>query len=138
MVELTAKQKKRKWHLDNKPFVFEYFNKTCQECKKPINGKWDIHHLTYHYKHGKLYESPAMELIENEIITLVCRPCHNIIHTADDPSNKQHNENKAPCEICGRIERGIFDRKKGENLDKLLCRRCWINYKGGVTQTTLF
>lgn len=138
MKELTFKQKKHKWHNDSRPFVFKYFNGICQECNKPIEGKWDIHHRAYHYKHGKIYEIPALELIENDIITLVCRPCHNKIHTADDPNNKKQYENKAPCEICGRIERGIFDRKKGENLDKLLCRKCWLNYKQGVIQTTLF
>lgn len=138
MNELTHKQKRRKWHDENRPFVFKYFNGICQECKKPIGSKWDIHHYQYHYKQGKIYETPALELIENNIITLVCRQCHDKIHTADNPDNKKHHENKAACENCGRIERGIFDRKKSENLDKLLCRECWLNYKQGLTQTTLF
>lgn len=138
MTKPTRKQNRRRWHIENKPFVYEYYKGICQECLKLVNDKWDIHHLSYNYKHGKLYETHAMELIENNIITLVCRTCHNKIHTADDPENKQHMENKAPCEICGRVERGIFDRKKSENLDKLLCRKCWLNYKDGVTQLTLF
>ena len=135
---MKLKQRKRKWHSDNKPFVFEYFNGTCQECNEPITGKWDIHHITYHYKYGKIYETPALELIKNGIITLVCRPCHDKIHTAEDPNNRKHLENKAACDLCGRVERGIFDRKKGEKLDKLLCRKCWLNYKNGVIQTRLF
>ncbi len=138
MDELTPKQKRRKWHQDNRPIVFKHFNGICQECNLPIQTKWDIHHYIYNYKHGKLYENPALELIEKNIITLVCRPCHDNIHTAADPTNKKQLENKAPCEVCGRVERGIFDRKRNQKLERLLCRDCWQNDKYGLTQTTLF
>lgn len=129
---------KRKWHSENKHIVWNFFNGVCQECMQPITGKWDIHHLKYQWKHGSVYEAPADKLIEGNIITLVCRPCHNKIHTADDPHNPQPLENQAPCENCGKGERGMIDRKKGEQLDKILCRSCYLNYKNGVTQLTLF
>jgi len=138
---LTGKQKRRQWHTDHKDFVFEHFNGTCQTCNIKINKlttKWDVHHFHYNY-HGRLYDTPALELIENKVITLICRPCHDKEHTAADPDNPQHGENKYPCENCGRLERGIFDRKKGEKLDKLLCRKCFRNQKTkDETQMTLF
>ena len=137
----TGKQKRLQWHADNKDFVFDYFDGTCQVCNNKIDKlttTWDVHHLHYHYK-NRLYDTPAKELIENNVITLLCRLCHDKEHTAIDPENPQHLENKYPCENCGRLERGIFDRKKGEKLDKLLCRKCFRNSKKiDVTQTTLF
>ena len=137
----TGKQKRRQWHKDNRDFVFNYFDGTCQVCKNKINKlttKWDIHHFHYHYK-NRLYDTDAKELIENNVITLICRPCHDKEHTAKDPDNPQHLENKFPCEMCGRLERGIFDRKKGEGLDKLLCRKCFIDLKNkDESQLTLF
>jgi 5-methylcytosine-specific restriction endonuclease McrA len=126
-----GKQKRRQWHKENKDFVFEHFNGVCQYCLKPINKlltKWDVHHIHYHYK-NKLYETPAIELIENNIIVLICRPCHDKEHTAVDPENPQHLENKYPCENCGKVERGVFDRKRGANLDKLLCKKCFKELK---------
>ena len=138
---MTTKQKRRKWHDDNRDFVFDYFGGTCQVCKSKINihiTKWDVHHFHYNYK-NRLYDTNAEELIENNVITLICRPCHDIEHTAKDSENPQHLENKFPCEICGRLERGIFDRKRGEMLDKLLCRKCFLNSKKiDVGQLTLF
>ena len=123
---MSGKAKRRLWHLSNKPFVFEYFNGTCQSCNRKVHPteKWDIHHLHYNYK-GKLYDTPALELIENKVITLLCRPCHDIVHTASDPDNPQYLENKYPCDKCGKVERGIFDRKKKQNIDRLLCKDCF-------------
>ncbi|HAH26160.1 MAG TPA: hypothetical protein DCL77_20755 [Prolixibacteraceae bacterium] len=123
-----GKQIRRQWHIDNRDYVFNYFNGICQFCFKPIHRlttKWDIHHIHYHYK-NELYKTPAKELIENKVITLICRPCHDKEHTAVDPENPQRLENKYPCDNCGKLERGIFARKKGENLDKLLCRKCFL------------
>jgi late competence protein required for DNA uptake (superfamily II DNA/RNA helicase) len=82
-----------------------------------------------------------MELIENGIITLVCRPCHDIIHTAKDINNPNRSllENKAACEFCGKLERGIFDRKKTCDIDKLLCRKCFLKEKNrDENQLSLF
>ncbi|MGQ3015004.1 MAG: hypothetical protein ACT6QS_14940 [Flavobacteriales bacterium] len=127
---MKHKIKRRNWHKDNRPVVFEYFGGICQECKLQLTpiDKWDIHHIHYHY-HGKLYETGALELIEKKVITLLCRPCHNVRHTAIDPDNPHHLENKYPCEECGKNERGIFDRKKNENLEKLLCRKCFQKWR---------
>lgn len=140
----SFKQKKGDWHKKNRPFVFEYFKGVCQVCQKPISQKWDIHHLQYNYK-GKLYDTDALELIENNIIILICRPCHNEVHTAKDPNNPIHNQftlqNRFNCEVCGRNERGMLDRKKGMNLEKLMCRICFLEYKSekkGAIQTKLF
>ena len=123
---MSGKAKRRKWHKESKPIVFDFFKGTCQSCNRQLcsTDKWDIHHFHYNYN-GKLYDTPALELIENKVITLLCRPCHDIRHTAIDPTNRQHLENKFPCEKCGKVERGIFDRKKNQNLDKLLCRDCF-------------
>lgn len=127
---MKYKTKRGNWHIENKPIVFEYFNGICQECKIKLEivGKWDIHHFHYHY-HGKLYETGALELIKNNVITLLCRPCHDVKHTAVDPNNPKHLENKYPCEECGKNERGIFDRKKNEKLEKLLCRKCFQKWR---------
>ncbi len=133
---MTKKEKRRKWHTENKPIVFDYFDGVCQLCHKQINEKWDVHHLHYHY--DKLYETSAKELIENKVITLVCRTCHDKEHTVKDIDNPQHLENKYYCSNCGRLERGIFDRKRAERLDKLLCRACYLNDKNGVTQMAMF
>jgi glycyl-tRNA synthetase (class II) len=136
---------RRLWHKNNRPFVFNHFKGICQKCFNPITSKWDIHHLTYNYG-GKLYDVLANELIEKNIIILVCRPCHNVIHTAKDNQNPIHNkftlENRGICEICGRNERGIYDRKKHQNLNKLTCRVCYLENKKltktGIIQTSLF
>lgn len=101
--------------------------------------------MTYDYG-GKLYDALANELIEKNIITLVCRPCHNQIHTAKNNENPIHNkfilENRGTCEICGRNERGIFDRKRHQNLEKLTCRVCFLEEKKfnktGIIQLGLF
>lgn len=125
---------KRNWHKQNRFFVYNYFEKICQVCKNiiPIHKKWDIHHLQYNY-HKKIYETDAKELIENNIIILICRECHNIEHTAKDNNNPLHNkftiENTGKCELCGRYEYGIYGRKIGEKLEKLLCRKCYIENK---------
>lgn len=136
-VKLGPKQKRRKWHSENKASVFKYFDGVCQICFRKIDTKCDVHHLSYSYE-GKLYETSAIELIEKGIITLVCRPCHNKIHTADDPLNPQHLENTAACENCGKFEKGIFDRKRIIGLSQLLCKQCYRNKRNGVTQLTLF
>jgi len=127
---MSNKSKRREWHKDNKPIVFGHFNGTCQNCQRQLtsNDKWDIHHIHYNY-HGKLYDTIALELIENKVITLLCRPCHDIRHTAIDPEHPQNLENKAPCEKCGKVERGIFDRKKNQKLEKLLCKICFQQWK---------
>ena len=123
---MNKKSKRRQWHKENKTFVFDYFKGICQVCFMPIglNERCDIHHLVYSYK-GKLYDTPALELIQNNIITLVCRSCHVRIHTAVDDANPQHYENTGHCDICGILEKGIFDRKRTHNLDRLLCRNCY-------------
>lgn len=133
---MKYKEIKRKWHKDNKNFVFNYFKGICQTCEKKINlntTKFDIHHLHYNLNKtdikGKLYEIDAKTLIENNVITLICRPCHNIEHTAKDPNNPQKFENKYPCELCGNNEYGIFGRKKQQKLDKLICRKCFLKQK---------
>ena len=135
--ELGPKQKRRKWHEENKMLVFEHFDGVCQICLNPIVSKWDVHHLSYSYER-KLYQTPALELIEKGIITLLCRPCHNKEHTASDPKNPKRMENTAACEICGNFERGIFDRKRNLNLGQLLCKKCFRNQKKGVVQLSLF
>jgi hypothetical protein len=137
---MSRKGIKRQWHIDNKPYVWDHFKGVCQECKLsiPDNIKWDIHHIKYSFKTVSVYSVPASELIPLNIITLVCRPCHDQIHTASDINNPGRLENKAPCEFCGRAERGMFDRKRSEKLDKLLCRTCFLNYRNGVRQMTLF
>ena len=142
---LSPKQKRGLWHKNNRPCVYSHFDGICQSCLSSIRGKWDIHHLTYDYG-GKLYDVQAKELIEKNIITLVCRPCHNQIHTAKNNQNPIRNkftiENRGTCEICGRNERGIFDRKKHQDLEKLTCRVCFLEkkkiYKTGIIQTSLF
>jgi hypothetical protein len=111
--------------------------------KKKIITKWDVHHLHYDINKtsikGKLYETDAKTLIEHNVITLLCRPCHDIEHTAKDPNNPQHLENKYPCEICGRNERGIFSRKRNEKLDKLICRKCFVQQNSKIeNQLSLF
>jgi transcription elongation factor Elf1 len=139
----TGKQQRRQWHADNKDFVFDHFNGTCQICNNKIirlTTKWDVHHYSYTYK-GRLYhpDTTALELIENKIITLVCRPCHDKIHTAVDPEKPQHLQNSYPCDCCGRLEKGVFDRKKSTNSDRLLCRKCFLDLKkADPAQTTLF
>jgi hypothetical protein len=131
---MKNKQIKRNWHKQNKNFVYNYFKKICQVCKKSIElgTKWDIHHLQYNY-HKKIYETDAKELIEQNIIILICRKCHNEIHTAKDNNNPIHNqftiENRGICELCNRNEHGIFNRKKCEKLEKLLCRKCYLENK---------
>jgi len=128
---MTIKEKRKQWHKDYRDFVFNHFNGICQVCETKMDQfatKWDVHHYHYHYK-NKLYDTPALELIENNVITLICRQCHDKAHTAQDPDSPKHLENKFPCEVCGKLERGIFDRKKGEKLDKLLCRQCFFNFK---------
>lgn len=127
---MSGKGKRRQWHKDNKSFVFDFFEGVCQNCNRQLSStdKWDIHHHHYNYN-GKLYDTHALELIENKVITLLCRPCHDIRHTAIDPTNPQHLENKYPCESCGKVERGIFDRKKNQNLDKLLCKKCFQKWR---------
>jgi len=144
MKEPTNKQKKGLWHKKNRPAVFSYFKGICQVCKTSIQEKWDIHHLHYDYK-GKLYETDALELIENNVIILICRPCHNEVHTASDANNPIHNkftiQNRFNCEVCGRNERGMLDRKRGMQLDRLMCRRCFLEHKAflkGATQIKLF
>jgi hypothetical protein len=144
---MTKKQIKKNWHKENRPIVYNHFNGICQECHKKINvtDLWDIHHLTYNYK-NKLYETDAIELIENNIIILICRKCHNYVHTAKDNNNPVHDkytiENIGKCEICGRNEYRIFDRKRCEKLDKLMCRNCYLEHKKivkfGIVQTKLF
>lgn len=137
---LTSKQKRRAWHEANKPIVYAHFGGICQYCKLPIgaNGpKWDVHHLSYHY-HNRLYDTPAPELIAAGVITLICRLCHNKEHTAADPKNPQHGENRACCERCGVSERGIMERKKSAQLPQLLCRQCFLLNNKGLTQTFLF
>lgn len=136
----SNKQDKKKWHLENRDIVFNFFNGICQNCNLLINKNlmlWDVHHLHYHYK-NRLYQTGALELIENNIITLVCRTCHDKIHTAVDKDNPQHLENKYNCERCGKLEYGIFDRKKTQNLDKLLCRSCFLSLKKNNNNLSLF
>lgn len=134
---LGPKQKRRKWHTENKLLVFKHFNGLCQICLQPIETRWDVHHISYSYK-GRLYETPALELIEKEIITLVCRPCHNKIHTASDSTNPGNLENTAACEVCGKFEQGVFDRKRNLNSSQLLCKQCSRNQRKGVVQLSLF
>jgi hypothetical protein len=137
---MATKNEKRKWHSENRPYVFEHFKGICQFCNSQINkhqSYWDIHHLTYHYN-KPLYETEANELIENKIITLICRPCHNIEHTAKDPQNPQHLENQYYCEKCGRLERGILQRKKLQNLEMILCRKCFLTKDSDKNQIKLF
>jgi hypothetical protein len=137
--------KRRLWHQNNRDYVYSHFKGVCQYCFNSVIGKWDIHHLSYDYG-GKLYDVLAKELIENNIITLVCRPCHNKIHTAKDNQNPIHNkfvlENRGNCEICGRNERGVYKRKIHQNLEKLTCRVCFLEKKKinktGIIQTSLF
>lgn len=137
---MTPKQKRRAWHDANRPIVYAHFGGICQYCHLPIgaNGtKWDVHHLTYNY-HGRLYDTPADELIAVGVVTLICRPCHNQEHTAADPNTPQHGENRASCERCGISERGIMDRKKHMSLPQLFCRQCFLLDQAGLTQTSLF
>ncbi len=136
---MLIKEKRRAWHQANRPVVYAHFLGVCQYCQLPIGTSgplWDIHHLSYHY-HGRLYDTAAAELIEAGIVTLICRPCHNQVHTAADPLAPQHGENRACCEQCGRSERGIMDRKQAESLPKLLCRACFLLHRQGLTQTRL-
>jgi len=125
---------KKLWHKKNRIFVYNYFEKICQVCKKSIElgEKWDIHHLTYNY-HKKIYETDIIELIENKIVILICRNCHTEVHTAKDNNNPIHNqftlENIGKCDVCGRNEHGIFKRKQYEKLEKLLCRKCYLQNK---------
>jgi hypothetical protein len=139
---MTDKKIRGNWHKENRPFVFKYFSGICQTCKKQIQGKFDIHHLHYNVSKtslkGKLYELPAKDLIENGVITLICRPCHILEHTCKDINNRKPLENTYPCEICGRNERGIFDRKTDQKLDKLLCRKCFLDDKHKINQMVLF
>jgi ribosomal protein S14 len=137
---MTHKQKRRAWHDTNKPIVYAHFGGICQYCHLPIgaNGpKWDVHHLTYNY-HGRLYDTPADELIAAGVVTLICRPCHTQEHMADDPNNPQPLENRAYCERCGNSERGILERRKQMKLPQLLCRQCFRLDRAGLTQTSLF
>jgi len=97
---MINKTLKRKWHSDNREYVWKYFLGICQICNMPVIRRtpklkrkgntgprtWDIHHLTY-YTDGSLYDTPASKLIQRGIITLVCRPCHNHIHRNRDNSN---------------------------------------------------
>ncbi len=130
------KVKRGNWHRDNRQFVFDYFKGVCQTCKQGITTKWDIHHLHYNYK-NILYDTSAKELIENNVITLICRYCHNIEHTAKDITNPKQYENRGSCEICGTNEYGIFGRKIQQQLEKLLCRKCFLLNKNGVIQTII-
>jgi hypothetical protein len=127
---------KKNWHRTNKNFVFNYFNGICQVCKLEINKnltKFDIHHLHYNMNKtpikSRLYETDAKTLIENNVIVLICRKCHDIEHTAIDNQNPKQLENKTNCEICGKLEYGIFGRKKHQKLNQLLCRKCFLNPK---------
>jgi len=137
---MTNKKKRGLWHKKYKTFVFNYFKGICQVCQKPIQEKCDIHHLHYDYK-GKLYETEALELIENNVITLVCRTCHNQLHTAINNvpvHDKFTLHNRFNCEICGRNERGILDRKNQQKLEKMMCRKCFLARKTNCKQLKLF
>lgn len=138
----TAKQIRRQWHADNKTFVYNYFEGICQHCKQKIDintTKFDIHHLHYNMNKtplkSRLYETDAKLLIEHNVIILICRPCHTIEHTAKDPNNPKQYENSYPCDLCGKIERGIMDRKKFLNLPNFICKKCFKEHKKGNLNT---
>ena len=131
------KFRRRQWHTRNRMAVFAHFKGVCQVCNVEISTKWDVHHLSYDYKKS-VYAYDADELISNGIITLICRKCHNGVHTIGDVDDRKPFENMMACEVCKKIERGIFDRRNYEALDKYLCRQCYLNHKRGVTQLSLF
>lgn len=133
------KEKKRNWHKSNKPTVYSFFCGVCQVCNHEIDpaDKWDIHHLSYNYKNS-VYDYAAQELIDNGIITLVCRRCHNDLHSVKDPLDVQPLENRYTCDICKKSERGIIDRRRYESLNQYLCRQCYLNHRHGIVQLNLF
>lgn len=136
---MTTKQVKRFWHDLNRPFVYWYFSGICQECNKKIySEKWDVHHLNYDYPN--LYYAYWLELIENNVITLVHRNCHNKIHTGtvEEIKDLTNLKNSTFCDWCGCSERGIFDRSKTLKTELLLCKKCFQNWKQGVQQLNLF
>jgi hypothetical protein len=77
------KFRRRQWHTRNRMAVFAHFKGVCQVCNVEISTKWDVHHLSYDYKKS-VYAYDADELISNGIITLICRKCHNGVHTIGD------------------------------------------------------
>lgn len=129
------------WHKVNKPFVYWYYEGVCQECNQEIrlNEKYDVHHL--HYNYPNLYFEFWINLIEAGVIILVHRSCHNKIHqgTEDEALEKNNLINSVQCDWCGNYERGILDRKKGLNIGKNLCRKCFKSWRGGGNkQLSLF
>jgi hypothetical protein len=134
------------WHKENKPLVYNYYKGVCQICKQNIDKnlqKWDIHHLHYNINKTKLktklYETDFLSLINNNMIILICRPCHTTIHTVKDPNNIQILENSYFCQNCNKLEYGIINRKIHQKLDKYLCRKCFLLHKKiNINQLSLF
>ena len=138
-VKQIRSEKRIAWHKTNKPLVFAHFQGICQHCQEEIKTDYVVHHFHYQYPNNvSVYDVGYLELIENNTITLLCDACHTIEHTAKDANNPKQLENMANCENCGRLEYGIFGRKKQQNLDKLLCRECFILNREGISQLSMF
>lgn len=116
--------RKKQWHKENRPYVFKYFDFTCQKCGHIIKNRGDIHHLTYHY-HKPIYETPASELLEAGVITLLCRQCHNSEHTAENPENPGHLENMVACFYCGSLTKISNERRDNLGIKSFACRKCY-------------
>ena len=116
--------RQKKWHIENKVSVLNYFEGICQNCSKVcLVYEGAVHHKTYKNVNGlSVYEAPLTELFSNNIIIWVCHRCHGEIHETEviDQSTKIRYE----CFICGNKE-GLMERSKLINFDKPLCKYCF-------------
>jgi len=122
---LKRKKKKRRWHDEHVPIVFEMTGGECKHCSivcKTIN-LGAIHHTTYRPINGiSIYDLSIERLFELEIIEWVCRECHRKIHETE--SIDGITKIRGVCFMCN-SRYGHTERSKLLDIDKPMCKMCF-------------